>query len=50
MTSYFAVLFFWRCLCLGLEQITITTPWRLITLHSEQIFFIETRTFITDLV
>jgi len=28
----------WRCLCLGLMQITRTTPRRWMTLHLSQIF------------
>jgi hypothetical protein len=37
----------WRCLCEGaLEQITMTLPWRLITLHLSHIGFTEGLTFI----
>merc|ERR1712100_906233 len=35
----------WRCLCLGLAQMTMTLPWRRITRHLSLIFFTELRTF-----
>ena len=38
----------WRGLCLGVfEQITRTTPFRLITLQLEHIFLTDGRTFIS---
>src|SRR5262249_14042434 len=41
----------WRCLCLGsLLQITITTPWRRITLQCSQRGFTDARTFTTRLL
>jgi hypothetical protein len=36
----------WRCLCRGFGQITITTPWRRITLHLSQIGLTLGLTFI----
>jgi hypothetical protein len=36
----------WRCLCLGLVQITLTTPLRWIILQLSHIFLTEARTFI----
>src|SRR3972149_2136118 len=36
----------WRCLCLGLEQITLTTPLRLTILHFSQRILTLERTFI----
>jgi hypothetical protein len=36
----------WRCLCRGFSQITITTPWRRITLHLSQIGLTLGLTFI----
>jgi hypothetical protein len=36
----------WRCLCRGFSQITMTRPWRRITLHLSQIFFTLGLTFI----
>jgi hypothetical protein len=35
----------WRCLCRGSEQITMTRPWRRITLHLLQIFLTLGLTF-----
>ena len=39
----------WRCLCRGFSQITMTLPWRRITLHLSQIFFTLGLTFIESL-
>jgi hypothetical protein len=36
----------WRCLWRGFSQITMTRPWRRITLHLSQIFFTLGLTFI----
>ncbi len=36
----------WRCLCLGLEQMTMTLPWRRMTLHLSQIGLTDGLTFI----
>ena len=36
------------CLCLGMEQITRTTPLRCTILHLTQIFFTDARTFMTS--
>jgi hypothetical protein len=45
------VLYPCRCLCLGsLLQITITTPWRRITLQCSQRGFTDARTFTTRLL
>jgi len=35
----------WRCLCRGSEQITMTRPWRRMTLHLLQIFLTLGLTF-----
>lgn len=35
-----------RCLCRGLVQITLTTPWRRIILQCSQILLTEVHTFI----
>ncbi|GAA2081070.1 hypothetical protein GCM10009725_13700 [Aeromicrobium tamlense] len=39
----------WRCLWRGFSQITMTRPWRRITLHLSQIFFTLGLTFIEKL-
>ena len=40
----------WRCLCLGsVEQMTMTAPWRRMTLQLRQIFLTEALTFISFL-
>jgi hypothetical protein len=38
----------WRCLCRGSEQITMTRPWRRMTLHLLQIFLTLGLTFTAD--
>src|SRR5205809_4799320 len=40
----------WRCLWRGLVQITMTRPWRRITLHFSHIFLTLGRTFIGPLL
>jgi hypothetical protein len=39
-----------RCLCRGFSQITLTVPWRRITLHFSQILFTLGLTFIEALL